>query len=98
MLIKERCPQDGQKIGTGTTARNIRAEKKSRLGLMSEETDIIRVTPDHACSFCDGFYFGALHDGEGAVVHSAPICVTYDELDPVDFLEANRLRREGVEH
>jgi len=65
---------------------------------MNEDSNIVQLTVAVPCSFCAGHYYGATCDGEGSVIHSTPICDTFDDLEPVDFLEAARLRREGVEH
>lgn len=53
---------------------------------------------DVPCPFCDGEYYAELVDGRCTVVHSMPLCREFDELEVLDFLEAARLRLEGVVH
>ena len=57
-----------------------------------------QLTDEVPCPFCLGKYSGADVDGKGAVCHSMPMCKEFEELSVLDFLEAARLKLEGVVH
>ena len=65
---------------------------------MPNSDEAEQLTEEVPCPFCLGKYSGADVDGQGAVCHSMPMCKEFDELNVLDFLEAARLKIEGLVH